>query len=78
MNRPAKRELVYIIKNHNKNPQKVNHVIEVVRNSGGIEYARDKMNGFRDEALSILSTFKSDEMKNALEELVRFTTDRKH
>jgi octaprenyl-diphosphate synthase len=74
----TRRELIYIIKNHNKDPQKVKQVIDVVRASGGIEYAQEKMAGFRDEALSILSSFKDDEVKNALEELVRFTTDRKH
>jgi octaprenyl-diphosphate synthase len=73
-----KRELIYIIKNHNKNPDKVNEVINVVRSSGGIEYAQQKMHTYRDEALEILSSFKSDEIKNALEELVRYTTDRKH
>lgn len=73
-----KRELIYLIKNHNKNPQKVQQVIDVVKSSGGIEYAQEKMNGFRDEALNVLSSFKDNEVKNALEELVRFTTDRKH
>lgn len=78
VNRSTKRELIYIIKNHHKNAEKVKHVIDVVQQSGGIEYAQQKMLNYRDEALNILSTFKSDEIKNALEELVRFTTDRKH
>lgn len=78
VDRSKKRALIYIIKNHNKNPEKVNEVIQTVKESGGIEYAQQKMYAFRDEALAILSTFKSDEVKNALEELVRFTTDRKH
>lgn len=76
--RATKRELIYIIKNHNKDPLKVKQVIEVVKASGGIEYAKERMIGFRDEALNILSSFKDDEVKSALEELVRFTTDRKH
>ena len=74
----TKRELIYIIKNHNKNTEKVNHVIDVVKKSGGIAYARNKMNEYRDEALDILSSFENNEVKNALSELVRFTTDRKH
>ncbi len=76
--KPVRRELIYIIKNHNKDPQKVRHLIDEVKRSGGIAYAQEKMTGFRDEALSILSEFKSTEVQNALEELVRFTTDRKH
>lgn len=78
VDRTTRRELIYIIKNQNKNPEKVNHVIEVVKQSGGIDYARGKMNAFRDEALEILSSFQNDEVKNAVAELVRFTTDRKH
>lgn len=78
VNRPIRRELIYIIKNHNKDPKKVQHLIDEVRQSGGIAYAQEKMAGFRDEALTILSEFKSTETQQALEELVRFTTDRKH
>jgi octaprenyl-diphosphate synthase len=74
----TRRELIYIVKNHNKNPEKVKQVIEAVRQSGGIAYAQEKMFSFRDEALQILSTFDNDEIRKALEELVRFTTDRKH
>jgi octaprenyl-diphosphate synthase len=73
-----KRELIYLIKNHNKDPEKIRVIIEEVKKSGGIEYARKKMMGFRDEALEILSSFKDDEVKKALEELVRYTTDRNH
>lgn len=78
VDRSTKRELIYIIKNQNKNAEKVNHVIEIVKETGGIAYARDKMNVYRDEALEILRSFKSDEVKDAVEELVRFTTDRKN
>jgi octaprenyl-diphosphate synthase len=78
VDRSTKRELIYIIKNQNKNTDKVNHVISVVKKSGGIAYAQKKMNEYRDEALSILSSFDNNEVKNALSELVRFTTDRKH
>lgn len=74
----TRRELIYIIKNHNKDPEKVKQVINVVRSSGGIEYARTKMMSYRDEALAILNTFNNDQTRMALEELVRFTTDRKH
>lgn len=78
VDRSTKRELIYIIKNQNRNTDKVNHVISVVKKSGGIEYARNKMNEYRDEALGILSSFENNQVKNALSELVRFTTDRKH
>jgi octaprenyl-diphosphate synthase len=78
VDRSTKRELIYIVKNQNKNTDKVNHVISVVKKSGGIAYAQKKMLEYRDEALGILSTFENNEVKDALSELVRFTTDRKH
>ncbi len=73
-----KRELIYIIKNENKNTVKVKYVIDTVVASGGIEYASKKMNNYRDEALSILHEFADNEVRKALEELVRYTTDRKY
>jgi octaprenyl-diphosphate synthase len=48
-----------------------------VKQTGGIEYTQQKMVEYRDEALTILNTFENIPVKNALEELVRFTTDRK-
>jgi octaprenyl-diphosphate synthase len=78
VDRSKKRELIYLIRNNNKDPEKVRYIIDEVKKSGGIEYAERKMTGFRDEALNILASFKDDDIKKALEELVRYTTDRKH
>ena len=74
----AKRELIYIIKNENKNPRKVKFVIDTVTDVGGIKYAAAKMNTYRDEALEILYSFPDSPARKALEDLVRFTTDRKY
>lgn len=73
-----KRELIYILKNENKNLEKVRYVIDTVVETGGINYAAEKMNSYRDEALSILHEFEDNEVRKALEELVRYTTDRKY
>ena len=73
-----KKELIYIIKNENKNLEKVRYVIDTVVETGGINYAAEKMNSYRDEALSILHEFEDNEVRKALEELVRYTTDRKY
>ncbi len=74
----AKRELIYIIKNENKNSKKVQFVIDTVTDVGGIKYASAKMNTYRDEALKILYSFPDNPVRKALEDLVRFTTDRKY
>jgi octaprenyl-diphosphate synthase len=78
INASKKRELIYIIKNENKNASKVKYVIDTVVAAGGIQYASDKMIIYRDEALSILHQFEDNKVRQALEELVRYTTDRKY
>ena len=78
IDKSLKRELVYIIKNQNKDSKKVRYVINKVIEHGGIQYATEKMNSYRDEALNILHEFEQSDVRTALEELVRFTTDRKY
>lgn len=73
-----KNELIYIIKNKNKSRSYVQQVIDEVVHAGGIEYARNKMIQLRDEAIAILHQFPENEIRNGLESLVRFTTDRKY
>jgi octaprenyl-diphosphate synthase len=76
---PSKRrELIYIVKNQNRRKEKVNYVIENVKQTGGIEYGTQKMLEYREKALSVLHEFPSSEMRDALEEMVNYTTDRKH
>jgi octaprenyl-diphosphate synthase len=76
--RQTRRKLIYIIKNQNKQADKVREVVEEVKRSGGIEYTEQLMFQYRDEALSILNDFDNEEVKKGLEELVRYTTDRKY
>jgi octaprenyl-diphosphate synthase len=78
VSRSMRRELIYIIKNQNRDPEKIRYVISQVVASGGIGYATEKMYQYRDEALAILHEFEDNDVRRALEELVRFTTDRKY
>jgi octaprenyl-diphosphate synthase len=73
-----RRQMMYILKNQNRDSEKVHEIIEVVKQSGGIEYTIEKMFYYRDEALKILSQFENEQVKQALEELVRYTVDRKY
>lgn len=73
----TRRKIINIVKNKNKDKQKVQEVIDEVKKAGGIEYAEKKMNEYRDEALAVLESFDNVEVKKALEEMVRYTTDRK-
>lgn len=71
-----RRKLIYIVKNENTQKDKVQFVLDEVNKAGGIRYATDKMNTFRDEALDLLYQFPDSDVRKALEELVRYTTDR--
>jgi octaprenyl-diphosphate synthase len=74
----TRRKLIYIVKNQNKNPEKIQQVIQTVVQTGGIRYAGEIMFKYRDEALAILYEFDNKEVRDGLEEPVRFTTDRKY
>jgi octaprenyl-diphosphate synthase len=71
-----RRKLIYIVKNENTQKDKVQFVLNEVEKAGGIRYATQKMTAFRDEALDLLYQFPDSEVRKALEELVRYTTDR--
>lgn len=73
-----KKEIVYIVKNNNNDKHKVKFVIDHVKQLGGIEYAHEKMIEYRDKALVALHSFPPSITRDALEELVRYTTDRKY
>lgn len=71
-----RKKIIYIVKNENRNPEKVKFVINTVKECGGIDYATRKMLSFRDEALALLHSFPTADTRDALEDLVRYTTDR--
>ncbi len=71
-----KRQIIYIIKNENTDKEKVKFVINAVEEAGGIKYARQKMLAFKDEALATLYQFPKSGIRDALEEMVIYTTDR--
>lgn len=73
----TKRKFIRYIKNDSENPKKVREIIQYVKQSGGIEYATEKMLQYRQEALDLLKTFDENEARQSLEELVLFVTERK-
>lgn len=74
--REVKKELINIVKNHNEDTQKVRRAVQLVIESGGIQYANDKMNLLKDEALSLLVGIPDSESKRALIGLVNYTIER--
>lgn len=72
-----KRRIINLVKNHNEESNKVSEVIDFVRNSGGLDYARSRMEAYQQEAFSILNDLPENNARNSLQQLVRFTTERK-
>lgn len=72
-----RRNIINLVKNHNEEPKKVAEIIAFVKGSGGLAYAATQMAKYQEEAFAILNTFPPNEFKTGLEQLVRFTTERK-
>ena len=70
--------MIYIIKNNNRDKEKVQWVIKKVEESGGINYAIEKMNAYKEDALQILHHFSESPVRKGLEDLVLYVTDRKY
>ncbi len=73
-----KRKIIYLVKNKNTEKSSVEFIIGEVQKAGGIKYAEEKMLEYRDKALHVLYEFPAGEVRDGLEELVRYTTDRKY
>ena len=72
-----KKEIKKIFGQSRKNGREVNRIIEFVRNKQGLEYARQKMEMIKGEALQMLQAYSGQgESYDALMELVQFTTER--
>jgi octaprenyl-diphosphate synthase len=72
-----KRSIIYTVKNESHKPRKVAEVIDFVKKSGGMEYATEVMKSYQNEAIRILQTLPASEYRHSLEQLVRFTIERK-
>lgn len=74
----TKRKIIFIIKNKNRDKQKVKYVIDKVIEHGGIKYSIDKMNEFKQKAIDVLHEFPDNPYRKGLEDLVNFVTGRKY
>ncbi len=68
---------MYLIKNKNTDTQAVREVIGYVVQSGGIAYATQKMEQYRNEALELLSSMNPDPASlQSVKDLVNFVIER--
>jgi octaprenyl-diphosphate synthase len=71
-----RKEFIYTLKNNNKDKEKIKKILQTVKESGGIEYATGIMYRYKKEAMDLLYSFPHSEVRDALEDLVSFTTNR--
>jgi octaprenyl-diphosphate synthase len=77
VSKKEKSAIIYILKNKNKSNEDIQFVIEQVKQAGGIQYAQEKMDSFKNKALELLAGFPQSEECLALMEMVKYTTERK-
>ena len=74
----TRRKIIYIVKNQSTDRAKVNEVIALVQQGGGIAYSEQKMLAYKAEALQLLDKYPDTPAKRALIELVDYVIDRKY
>jgi octaprenyl-diphosphate synthase len=72
-----KRRVINIVKNNSDDPEKVTWLIQRINDSGGVDYARAKMDEYRSKAIMSLGDFPENRAHEALIELINYTTERK-
>jgi octaprenyl-diphosphate synthase len=73
----TRKSLIYIIRNKYKSKADIQQVIATVKDAGGIVYASRKMEEYKNKAIFLLNTLDESPERMALEELVRYTTERR-
>ena len=69
--------LIQSVKRHNRDKKRVRQVIEKVKATGGLAYAEEKMEEFRQKALVLLLEFPQDPYRDSLEQMVNYVISRK-
>jgi len=72
-----RKEIIRTIKKHHNRPKKVAEVVDFVRSSGGLEYARSKMDVHLATAKDVLMRFPESAERDALELVIAYTGSRK-
>lgn len=71
-----RRKIINIVKNENTNMEKVRWVIDMVRQNGGMDYAKSKMVEYKTEAENILYSFPESDARKSIYEMIQFTINR--
>ncbi|MCY1528364.1 Heptaprenyl diphosphate synthase component 2 [compost metagenome] len=72
-----RKRMIDLVKNHQDDSRKIQEVIDFVNEKQGVQHAQQKMLEYQQEAFDILYQFEDSDARNGLEQLVRYTTERK-
>jgi octaprenyl-diphosphate synthase len=76
--KPLRSRMVYALKNENRKKDRVKWIIEQVVEAGGIAYAEQKMESYKAQARDIMEQFPDSPARQALIQLVDYTTSRRY
>lgn len=74
--RNTKSRIINILKNENEKKESVKELINLVKNTGGLEYTVSLMNNYVRDAVSLLHHFPDSPARKSLENLIHFTVER--
>lgn len=72
----TKRWIINTIKRYNKNKRKVKELVDYVKANGGLTYAQEALDLYRDNAIKILMTLDPSPARDSIEKLVTFVISR--
>lgn len=72
-----KKRILRLIKKGNHDRKVVNELIQLVVENGGIDFAKQKMNEYKEKALNLLMEFPESDARTSLVELINYITTRK-
>jgi len=76
VDKKTKNYIINLVKNHHKDDKKVVELVNLVKEKGGLDYARNIMKSYQEESLKILSEFPENEARESLKLLVEYVINR--
>ncbi len=71
-----KRELLRTIRKHHKENTKIQKIISLVEEKGGLDYAREKMMEYKNRAIDCLTIYPDSDVKTSMIQLVDYVIER--
>ena len=72
-----KKKIINTIKRNSNKPEKLQYVIQFVKEKGGLEYATKTMYEYRKKAFDLLDELPQNDSTKAMRDLISYVTERK-